>query len=309
MKKKNFLALVWERGCKDNTEYYHKDSRAWAYNIGATILFAVVTPIVLYIFGQIPMPSQLGYAVLAGIIAGAIVFSVWYVGTFLCHLIQAPAKMYREEKRKADRFNWNDVDVSCQQILGGMGDKEFKGYRIKIENNKVERCYFFIELKYLEVDGKREDYHEEDKSRQLLWVSDDDNNRSFGVALKPRDQNTSKSVGVWELLEVIGNADNEKFGIAFCGYNKNDRIKPSKQYTLFSRFAKGELKLLGNFVDSSGLSSLNRKWFEQNIPGDYIYKFEIDVIDSNPTMAIFEKGVFEYHPDTEIQEAANEEQI
>jgi uncharacterized membrane protein len=282
---------------------WHKTLSSWLWIFVVPLAVDLVWAILFFIkYGWGALMVQIGD--FYGLWCLSFVLVLFFIYAYF--VIMSSAALYFMQKKIADRFNWNDVNVSNPKYIGGMGEKEFKGYRIKIENNKLERCYFLVKMNYLEVDDDRKDYRENDKSRQLLWVSDDDNNRSFGVGLEARDQNIPKSAGLWELFEVNGNSDNKQFRIVFCGYNKNDRIKPSKQYIYFSRFAKGELKLLGEFADPSGLSSLDRKWREQEIPGDYIYKFEIDVIDGNATMTIFEKGIFEYHPDSEIQEATDE---
>ncbi len=118
------------------------------------------------------------------------------------------AALYLKQKKILDRSNWNDINIVYQDVFGGMGDEEFKGYRLKIENNKLESFYFQVEFAYLEIDGQRIDYLNPDKSRQLLWVSDDESNRTFGFALKSREEDNENCTGLWELSDIAIDNDN-----------------------------------------------------------------------------------------------------
>ena len=127
--------------------------------------------------------------------------------------------------------------------------------------------------------------------------------------MNPKEQDESKKIGSWELLSVgvVENAQEKRYRIVYCEYDENDRKQPQKQYAYFSKFAKGELKLYGTYIhrpiSTGGLGS--GKPYGEVIRGNFVYKFRIDIIDGSPKMMIFENGVFEIHPDSEIQEVAN----
>lgn len=304
MAKKQYFSLVLERGKKDTREYYHKDRRGWIYNVWSSILVAIITPIVYCRMGLV-MTSQFWLSVLAGLLSGGVFFVVWRLIVFVCYLWKAPANLYREEKRKADRSNWNDVGFSYKEIRDG---KNIVAHRLKVENNKADKYYFFVELQYLELDGKRNDYQEADKSRILSWVSGGDFNLQDGVALNPRGKDESKKVALWDMLKVVEEDQGKRYGIVYCEYDKSDRKKPPKKYAFFSRYAKGELRLEGRFIQytiGTGACGSCRR-YEEIIRGDFIYKFRIDIKDGNPEITVFEKGVFEIHSDSGEQETANE---
>jgi hypothetical protein len=200
-------------------------------------------------------------------------------------VVTISAFLFFEQKKKADRFNWNNVYVSCEEIREW---DELIGYRIKVENDKFDQCYFLIELQYLELDGIREDYQGTEVSRMLLWVSRDNSNRQFGVGLQPKNKNNSKYAGFWDLFSIVENAQDKKYGIVFCEYDENSQQKPMKQYAYFSRFTMGELKFYGAYVHVPiGTGRVGSgKISKEIITGDLIYKFRIDIINSNPTIRL-----------------------
>lgn len=200
-------------------------------------------------------------------------------------VITISASNFFEQKRKADRYYWNNIDVSYKEIHEW--DK-LTGYRIRVENDKIDQCYFLIKLQYLELDGIKDKYLAIEKPRMLLWVSSDNNNRQFGIGLRPKSLDSSEYVGFWELFKIIEDGQGKKYGIIFCEYDEKATQKPIQQHALFSRFAVGELKFYGAYVDIPiGTGRVgNGKIYKERIPGNYIYKFRIDITDNDPTIRL-----------------------
>ena len=300
MDKNNIFMVFLERGYKDTKKYYNKDKRGWIFNIGFAILVSIITPIVQYLLGEITMSSQFIQSITAGLISGGIAFILWIVGTFIYHWIKAPYNLYKEEKRKADKYNWNDVNISYEYL------EEKVGCKIKIKNDKATRLYFLVEIQYLELDGVREDYIVPGKSRILLWIPNPvhdikckDSNWQFGFAVNSGDRVTDDNIGLFELSNVIEIVQGIKHRIVYCDWSENETKRPPRKYSYFTKFAQGELKISGNNLTASGLSSWDRKYEIKGIPENLIYKFRIDAKNNKQDMTKFELGTLALHADAE----------
>lgn len=131
MDKKYYFVLVQKRGKKDTQEYYHKDRRGWAYNVGSAILFAIISPIVYGSMGLI-MPNQFWLSILAGVISGAIFFVIWRIGVSVYFLFEASRKLYEEKESELEKHNWNRIIFSV--IPYSMFD--ISGWALRVENKK-----------------------------------------------------------------------------------------------------------------------------------------------------------------------------
>jgi hypothetical protein len=228
-------------------------------------------------------------------------FALWGFLVFFCNLIwRTPERIYRNEKMKADKLNWNGVGVSCEKVLKG---NQVVAHRVKVENNKIDTCYFLVRLQYLSLDGVTKDYKEANKSRVLLWVSNDNTAKKYGFGLEPKYRNNSKSFCFFELLCVSENVHGKKYSIVFCEHSENDSSKLAMQYARFSRFAEGELKFRGTYLAPSfstghvGSGGYNPTIIPE--AEELVYKFRFEIENDEPKMAIFENGFFEFHNELE----------
>jgi hypothetical protein len=233
-------------------------------------------------------------------------FLSWLVLTFLLRffgsILYLPAKLHRQEKKKADRYNWNDVNISYEYF----DDKA--GYKIKLENNKAEACYFLVELQYLEVDGVRKDYDVPGKSRMLLWIPNPnhniatrDSNWTFGFSLTPNDRGGSENIGFFELSNIAEDAHGIKNRIVFCDWHESDTKRPLRKYADFTRCSQGELKIHGTYHESSIRSS---QYDTTNfLPKNLVYRFRINIINNQQIMKKFEVGSLEHYADSTKEDA------
>lgn len=221
-------------------------------------------------------------------------------------ILATVSKKLRSLKREADKYNWNDVNISYEYF------EENAGCKIKIKNDKATGLYFLVEIQYLELDGVREDYVVPGKSRILLWVPNPahnikvkDSNWQFGFAVNSGDGGKSDNIGLFELSNVIENAQSIKHRIVSCDWSENETKRPPRKYGYFTKFAQGELKICGTNLCASGLSSCDRKYGTKGISENLIYKFRIDAKNNQQVMTKFEPGTQELHADSE-EEAKNE---
>jgi hypothetical protein len=206
---------------------------------------------------------------------------------------------------RADRYNWNDVNISCEYF----DDKA--GYKIKLENNKAEACYFLVELQYLELDGVRKDYDVSGKSRMLLWIPNPnhniatkDSNWTFGFGLAPNNRGSSENIGFFELSHIAEDAHGARNRIVFCDWHESDTKRPLRKYADFTRYSQGELKIHGTYHESSIRSS---KYDTTNfLPKNLVYRFRINVINNQQIMNKFEVGSLEHYVDSTKEDAIND---
>lgn len=306
MEKKSVFMVFFKKGYRDTKEYYHKDKRGWTFNISSSVLVVIIASVVSYYLGDINMPGQLAHSLWVGLLDGGIFLVIWLAGVFVYHWIKAPYSLYKEEKRKADKYNWNDIDVSYEYF------EEKAGCKVKIKNDKATDLFFRVEIQYLELDGVREDYVVPGKSRILLWIPNPahsidvkDSNWTFGFVVNSGDGVKFWNIGLFELSNVIENAEGIKHRIVSCDWSENETKRPPRKYGYFTKFAKGELKIHGTNLTTSGLSSLNRKYETKSISENLVYKFRIDAKNNQQVMTKFEPGPLELHADSK-KEAANE---
>lgn len=71
-------------------------------------------------------------AVGKGIVAGFVVFAIWLLGTFIVHVLGAPARLYREKETEANKLKWDDVKFTTFKFPA---DTEFE-YGLEITHDK-----------------------------------------------------------------------------------------------------------------------------------------------------------------------------
>jgi len=104
MDKEKYIMAVWEQAGTATKEYYYKDRRGWTYNIGSSVLVAIISPIIYRALGLI-MANQLWLSVLAGIASGVIFLIIWFLGVCIYNLATAPAKIYYKQKESEKKLS------------------------------------------------------------------------------------------------------------------------------------------------------------------------------------------------------------
>ena len=134
MENKKYHVLVWETA-KKNTEFYFKsDKWAWIGSVITGIATGIYTTILFHVWSggeMYPLTVSI-VGIVFGTVFGLAFFIVILWGWNGFWIV--PTKLYREEKRKADRSNWNDVIFSYKEIREG---NEIMAYRIKSRKQKV----------------------------------------------------------------------------------------------------------------------------------------------------------------------------
>lgn len=292
-KKRNevleYHIFVWTAAKEETNSYYRKNIQDWGGDMVGAILTALVLGLYFYLKNGMEF-DWLGtlISIIAGF-AGVVLFR------FFVALWNVPAKLYRQAKREADKYNWNDIAISYEYFENKLGCK------VKIENNKATGLYFLVQIQYLELDGVREDYAIPDKSRVLLWIYNPkhnievkEGNWQFGFAV-----NSGRGIGFFELSSVVENAQDIRHRIVFCDWNENEHKRPPRRYAYFTKFAQGELKIRGTNAVSSGDFDLPYSKYEtRNISENLVYRFRIDVKNNEQVMTKFEPGTFEIYADS-----------
>lgn len=297
--------LVWGNARTETKKFFFSDWRVWLGSLVAAFAGGYVTASLLDLLDKSMIhPIIQSLIILIGAIVGYAF--LYFVILFGEGFLFIPAKLYREEKRKADKYNWNDVNIASEYFEDKLGCK------VRIENAKANSFGLHVEIQYLELDGVKEDYEVSGKNRMLLWIVDPkysvesrDANWNFGYSLSPRDEANSESIGCFELSNVSENAQGVRHRIVFCDWGEDEKKRPLRKYAYFTKFAQGELKIHGIHLTASGLSSLNRKYETKQISGNLVYQFRIDANNNQQVMTRFEPGPLDLHADSK-EDALNE---
>jgi len=131
MGNNKFCKEIWSRGKEETKKYYKKDRRGWTFNIGFATISAITAPIIdCYLGATMMIDSR--RAILAGLIAGVIVFILWYLGVRLYFWITSPAKTYYEHEKKIKKL---EKQISIIE--------EPEKLKVRQQFFKVERDHFY----------------------------------------------------------------------------------------------------------------------------------------------------------------------
>jgi hypothetical protein len=286
--------IVWRTGKENTKVYYSSDRNSWLSGIFSAIFSGIVVPYLLWKFANVNMPNIwiLVLIVLISAVVGFLLSAICYYISQIIYYV--PAKLYFDVKKKLEKLSWKDIKISYKPI------KEMDkllAYRIEVENNKLEKCFFHIELHYLEVDSKCEYHKNEIRPRMLVWVDDYDSNKQDGIVIQNKNDGNFSNTRSWELLRVIGENKEKNYKISYCEFDQNNSTKPPTKYVPFSDYAKGELIFHGKYVYTSigtgtcGSSHITK----EEISEECVYKFVINIAENKVPSISFEKGIFDYH--------------
>lgn len=291
--------------CKEVQSIWREEIKSW-FGWGGnkqtltTIFLTLVSIYLLAKGGDFDLANEEISVRIATLAAGLF----WLIIITLISYIQANKllyKKYKDEyetiKRRADKSNWIGIEVSFLSFKEG---EQTTAYLVCVKNNKHDAYHFFIELQYLEVDGKAVSLQEQGKSRILLWASGGLNTAADGTILDPRDD--GKKIGRWDLLKVDGGGQSRRFKIVSAELDNHGKQSRLPDYYI-KDYARGELRLDAKHIErtlSTGAAGSGKPYVEI-IRGNLVYKFRIDINNNEPQMTVFEEGQLEYYSDQELQ--------
>lgn len=213
------------------------------------------------------------------IYSGVIGISLYTIVVFLGSYVRSGSSLYFEQRKKAGKFNWDDIKIQKTEIRD---KRNFRAYGIKMKNGKVYDLRKIIaQIQYLEIDGTPDVQNRQllqtQRGRRLGWLWND---HRIDVTEQSLDKNGGEAV--IDLFRVMPNQ------ISFFEYSE-DKNKFIPRDINIEKFVNGEILFLASF------NPIEPEW----IPIENIYRFTIVVNPNGKPKMIFEKGRLYKPPEVE----------
>lgn len=242
--------------CKETCNYYKQNIIDW----GGDMIVAVVTALVLALYFYIKDGQSFDvFGIFISVSVGLLAMVLWRY--LFNRFFLVPEKVYKEEKEKADKYTWNDIEITA---VSTKDDSAKIAYLLVVNNKKFDVHGFSVALTSMRKQGE---FFASINLPLHFAISVNGENQRAGIVLPKENRENpviipvcNRIVGSENALLLALNIDEEKKGIvkfqdieidkpylinlSFSGYieeRKLDRldvtyeIKTTKEGVFFSK--------------------------------------------------------------------------